>query len=119
MKTYSITLISLMISAQAMATTIVAKDYRGSDKTQFVVSTGLNENGFTRSDLICFTGDVTGVCSLIEKEASSSEEKYSQGEHGYFNVKTCEVSEGSVDLAYDRFTDYGNEEQSLRIEKCR
>jgi hypothetical protein len=119
MKSLSIVFLSLLLSVQAMATSIVAKDYHGGDKTQVEVSRGLNENGFTRSDLVCFTGDVAGVCALIEKEALNSEKTYSEGEHGYFNVKTCDVSEGSVDLAYDRYSDYGNEEQSLRIEQCR
>ncbi len=117
MKTLFI-LTALFISFQASATSILGVYYANGDDSDFETYSGLGENGFSSSDHACFIGAVTGVCALVKKEARDSRDHYSSGDHGYFEVRACSVMEDSVTLAYERITDYGNENVELKLEKC-
>lgn len=117
MKTTTLALFLSLFTTQAMATVILSAD---SDfpKSPSEISQGLGESGFFRADFSCYKGNIQNVCRLIEKEAKASEEQYSDGEHGYFEVRSCMVEGDSVVATYERITDYGNEDVELTLAPC-
>ncbi len=106
-----------LMSFKASAT-VIGVDYLNDDKSQIIINTGLGESGFFHASHVCFTGKTNKDCAEIRKEAKASQEAYGDGEHGYFSVKSCEADATSIQVSYDRITDYGDEVVNLVIEEC-
>lgn len=90
--------------------------YKNADgSTQKQVYNGFSEDGFTRAETTCYTESALGVCALIAQAQGETERQYSQGAHGTFVVKSCEVVGNVVKLNYDRQNDYGPDADDLDI----
>lgn len=84
---------------------------------------GFWDNGFQGPDSVCYVGQVTQVCALFENAAQEQIGNYSSGEHGYFEIKKCEIDGAKANVTYQRITDYDGTEGlqptiNLAVELC-
>lgn len=111
----------LVSSALANATKIFSTDQYTDSQGRVISETtrGFTENGFQSPSSVCFRGDIKNVCQLIDQTQAAALEAYSSGEHGYFEVSSCNVTGATVQLVYDQITDWGDKtDLTLTITKC-
>lgn len=71
---------------------------------------GFYDNGFQHSDSACYHGKVEDVCALMAQEEETQKASYSEGEHGYFEIQSCDVQGQEATVKYQRITDYDGTE---------
>ncbi len=117
--------LSALVSTFAMAAP--AKTYlRSSETINGTVQTrnGFWENGFQSPDSVCYVGQVKDVCRLFDAAADDQIEAYSDGEHGYFEVKKCDLGGAKGTVIYQQITDYDSSAGvqppiTLTVEPCK
>lgn len=111
----------LVSSALANATEIFSTDQYTDSQGRVISETarGFTENGFQSPSSVCFRGDIKNVCQLIDQAQEAALEAYSSGDHGYFEVSSCDVIGATVKVVYDQLTDYDDtKDVKLTITKC-
>lgn len=105
-----IALFSILFAfAQAASATQILSYYtsqKADGKIAVNIYQGFMEDGFTRAEGVCYMGSVQGVCGLIKKAQTQADDRYSNGDHGTFTIKSCKVEGNIAKLNYDRVNDY-------------
>lgn len=119
MKTLTL-IMTLSFSLSAFATQLftVERITDGQGKTGIALNAGFHEDGFGGKIHACYRGPAAGVCAMIKRSAGHSLRAYQQGEHGYFEVVSCELVGDKVELEYTRRTDYGDSDVTMTIANC-
>lgn len=117
MKTTIFAILFSLFSFQASATVILSSE-KEAPNAIYEYEQGLGESGFFRANYSCYMGNAKEVCQLVSQEAEQSVAEYSDGGHGYFEMRSCAIEKSSVKVSYERITDYGNEDVELTLKPC-
>lgn len=93
--------------------------------TEVRMGSGLGESGFSGPAAVCFIGKVEDVCQAVRADADASDARYSEGDHGKYDLNTCAVVKGEyawetvVKVNYTRVNDYDDDVKfDIEITNC-